>query len=166
MKGPPHQGRPWKAVVGCFAAWSGVPWSDKAGGEQGSRGEKRPSSEPTDSWLSELLTVPPLWWCAGLSTESVCVYVRLFVCVYLCVQSMSGGGNTVLLTLTLARFCYEDYSNSTSTCWTFDLNYWEGIKYFHCLPNKTSCGGILIGFPGFLPEISPINTDKNTLAPR
>lgn len=79
-----------------MAARSGVPWSDEASGERGSRGEKDPA-------LSEqqlALRVPN-------SPSSLALYWphrRKCVCVR--AQSMSGGGNTVLLMLTLARtFC-------------------------------------------------------------
>lgn len=80
-----------------LAARSGVPWSDEAGGERGSQGEKRPSSERTTAG-SQSCKQSLLSGCVLASAEKVCVCV--------CALSMSGGGNTALLMLTLARsFC-------------------------------------------------------------
>lgn len=75
----------------CLAARSGVPWSDEASGERGSQEEKRPSSERTTAG-SQSCKQSLLSGCVLASAEKVCVHA----------QSMSGGGNTEPLILTLA----------------------------------------------------------------
>lgn len=108
--------------------WSPMEWWGQWR-ERGSRGREKTQCWANDSWLSELLAVPPLWLFAGLSGESVCVCV--WVCKSLCVcvsaQSTSGGGNTALLMFNprwVTLFCSQRIHHSATQ------NFWLPCYYF------------------------------------